>query len=73
MRNIMIKEFKGEYRFLSNFFISEVRFEGVKYPTVEHAYQASKTLNKEERKTIGMETTPGRAKRAGRNINLRED
>jgi len=69
----MIKEFTNEYRFLSNFHISEVRFEGVKYPTIEHAFQAAKTLDKEERKMIGIETTPGRAKRAGQRVTLRED
>lgn len=36
------KGFYGEYRFLSNFYQSDVYLDGVKYPSVENAYQASK-------------------------------
>lgn len=38
----MIKEFQGEYRWLSNFWPARVVLDGVEYPTVENAYQASK-------------------------------
>jgi len=38
----MIDGFFGEYRWLSNFHLAEVTYEGVKYPSVENAYQASK-------------------------------
>ena len=40
-----VTEFQGEYRFLSNFWPAQVVFEGVTYPTSEHAYQAAKTLD----------------------------
>lgn len=46
----MIKEFQGEYRWLSNFVPVVVTLEGVKYPSVENAYQAAKTLDLELRK-----------------------
>jgi hypothetical protein len=36
------KGFYAEYRFLSNFYPSEVYLDGVKYPSVENAYQAAK-------------------------------
>ena len=39
-----IDQFKDEFRFLSNFWQSEVVLDDRKYPTVEHAYQAAKTL-----------------------------
>jgi N-glycosidase YbiA len=37
-----IKGFFGEYRFLSNFWPAKVTLDGVIYPSVELAYQASK-------------------------------
>jgi hypothetical protein len=37
--------FFGEYRFLSNFHVASVMFEGVTYPSSEAAYQASKLKN----------------------------
>jgi ribA/ribD-fused uncharacterized protein len=63
----MITEFTGEHRFLSNFWPSEVTLDGLKFSTVEHAYQASKTLN------IMICPTPGKAKRMGKTVTLRED
>lgn len=65
-----ISLFDGEYAFLSNFYsceIVELQSGGttITYPTVEHAYQASKTSNIDIRRKIASEATPGRAKRAG--------
>lgn len=37
-----IKGFFGDYRFLSNFFDAPVWFEGLLYPSTEHAFQAAK-------------------------------
>jgi ribA/ribD-fused uncharacterized protein len=37
-----IKGFFGEYRWLSNFHPCEVGYEGLIYPSSEHAYQAAK-------------------------------
>lgn len=37
-----VERFSGPYKFLSNFFWSELNFEGLKYPSVEHAFQAAK-------------------------------
>lgn len=62
-----------EWGFLSNFYPSHVIYEGVCYPTVEHAYQAAKTLDVNERLAIAEQATPGRAKRAGRKVTLRAD
>jgi ribA/ribD-fused uncharacterized protein len=68
-----IAEFQGPYRFLSNFWPAEVEFEGLKYPTVEHAYQSAKTLDMNERKRIAALPTPAEAKSAGRALKLRDD
>ncbi len=64
-----IKGFFGQYRFLSNFYPSKVTFEGVEYPTVEHAYQAAKTNDWVIRGHISRMDTPAQAKRAGRTLN----
>ena len=68
-----IDEFQGENRFLSNFYPSRVEFDGVVYPTVEHAYQAAKTLDPELRKKVRDAVKPGAAKRLGRGVALRAD
>lgn len=67
-----IDSFSGEYRFLSNFYPAEVELDGVKYPTVEHAFQAAKTNVAVERGLIREAKTPGRAKFLGRRVTLIE-
>lgn len=68
----MIDRFIGEYEFLSNFYPSEVEYKGIKFPTVEHAYQAAKCKTKEEMRKFTEYETPGKAKRAGRKVDLRD-
>ena len=69
----MIKQFKGKYRFLSNFGVSAISYKDEVYPTAEHLYQALKTLDKKERESVRLASTPGRAKKLGRKITKRED
>lgn len=68
-----IDSFQGPYRFLSNFWSVQITYEKLSYPTVEHAYQAAKTLDQADRYHIAVEDTPGRAKRAGQKLTLRDD
>jgi len=69
----MINNFDREYAFLSNFYNSPmIGFDGINYPTVEHAFQAQKTLNYKERLMIANALTPGKAKRLGRQVQLRD-
>lgn len=68
-----IDEFEGKYRFLSNFFPCVIEYEGITYPSTEHAYQAAKTLNQEHRQMIADMPTPGKAKKAGQIVEVRED
>jgi len=70
-----IDEFRGEYRFLSNFWICSrgIKFEGDLYRSVEHAYQAAKTRVPEERQKIRACSTSGAAKKAGYRVTLRDD
>ena len=70
---MLIDKFTGKYRFLSNFYPARVTYGGVTYSTVEHAYQASKTLDIPERVLISAMPTPGNAKREGRHVTLRPD
>ena len=70
----VIDSFSGEYSFLSNFHPVTVRFDGVAYPSVEHAYQAAKTLDLGLRKPFASSGMPaGKAKRLGRSLQLRHD
>lgn len=70
---MVINEFRGPFRFLSNFFECTIVFEDMEYGSVEHAYQAMKSLEPSVRQEISKMATPGRAKRAGRRIQLRDD
>lgn len=63
-----ITEFQGRYRFLSNFWPSIVCLDSVSYPTVEHAYQAAKTFDRNWRNHIRSAPTPGNAKKRARDI-----
>jgi ribA/ribD-fused uncharacterized protein len=67
-----ISQFRGDYRFLSNFWLADVQYEGLIYPSVEHAFAASKTLDREERTWVKEAKTPGDAKRRGQRVTLRQ-
>jgi hypothetical protein len=69
----MINQFVGKYFFLSNFYPSEIIYEEKTYKTVEHFFQAYKTLEDKDREFIQNAPTPKEAKRRGRLVNLRED
>lgn len=69
----MIESFTGKYAFLSNFYRCMVEYDGKIYPSVEHAYQAAKTLDEDERNNIWNCVTAGQAKREGRKVTLRKD
>lgn len=69
----MITSFRGEYRFLSNFYPAWVVFDGVEYATVEHAYQAAKTLDLVARATVANAHGAGAAKRLGKILDIRPE
>lgn len=68
-----ITSFRGPHRFLSNFHPCLVMWHGLTFPSVEHAYQAAKTLQPAEQARIAIAPTPGDAKRLGRHVTLRPD
>jgi ribA/ribD-fused uncharacterized protein len=73
----MISEFQNEYRFLSNFWPvpGGVTLDGskVRFPTVEHAYQAAKVKDLNAWHQVAKMKSPGEAKRWGRTVVLRTD
>lgn len=69
----MIKEFQGEFRWLSNFAPVNVIYDGVKYRSVEHAYMAAKSVDVGWREFCKNTYKAGDVKKASRNIELRED
>ena len=69
----IIDSFHGEYAFLSNYYYSPIFYDGILYPTVEHAFQAAKTTVFIQRIIIANKKTPGQAKCAGRKVTLRDN
>jgi hypothetical protein len=69
----MINTFRGKYAFLSNFHPCIVSFEGIAYPSSEHAFIAQKILSPICRRVISQILEPGTAKRIGRNLPIRKD
>jgi len=68
-----IQSFTMEYSFLSNFYPCLIEFEGDIYRTLEHAYQAAKTHDPDERIKIREERKTGKAKRMGKRVTIREE
>ncbi len=67
-----ITSFQGVNRFLSNFWPADVVLDEEVYPSVEHAYQAAKTLDKRKRKDV-LRMTPAQCKKFGKGLKIRED
>jgi ribA/ribD-fused uncharacterized protein len=69
-----ITAFQGPHRFLSNFWMQDaapVDYEGIQWPTVEHAFQAAKSGRSEQ--FLRECATPGQAKRLARLLPCRSD
>jgi ribA/ribD-fused uncharacterized protein len=74
MEDFMIDRFDGtKYEFLSNFHMAPVLYEGILYPSSEHAYQAAKSLDPVVRNRVAKLSTAGQSKKAGRQISIRPD
>lgn len=70
----MIIEFQGEFRWLSNFTLVEVRGPvGLVFKSTEHAYQAFKSLDESIWKNIQLIDSPGKVKIFSRGIKIRDD
>jgi hypothetical protein len=73
MNDEPILSFDGEHQYLSNFYFAEFVWDGIIWPTSEHAFQAAKVINREERIVLSRITNPGSVKAAGKLVPLRED
>jgi hypothetical protein len=72
-----IYSFDGDYRFLSNFHPCTIKVrwndEIIEVPSVEHAYQATKCLNRPDFDKVCTAKTPGQAKRIGKTVVMLPD
>lgn len=68
----MIEAFNGGYDFLSNFFLNDVYYKSLSYPSSENAFQASKCISDGERLSF-THCSPRDAKYRGREVRLRPD
>lgn len=65
-------KFRDKYSFLSNMYYTDIPYEGLVYPSVENAYQASKCVNEVDK--IPFQTyTPVEAKKAGKKVQMKEN
>ena len=70
----MIKEFQGNYRWLSNFAPVNIKLAGRSYASVEHAYMSAKSdAVWWKRYCSDINTTAGQVKRKSRDIKLKEN
>lgn len=67
----LIIGFDGAFRFLSNFYLCDIVYEGFRYPSVEHAYQAAKSTDPEVKDALAQLRSPATAKKMGKLLPLR--
>jgi ribA/ribD-fused uncharacterized protein len=67
-----ITRFCDQWAFLSNFHPAPLEWEGLHYPTSEHAFNAGKTVEPDLRRWIAAAVTPREAKRRGHQVRLRD-
>ena len=69
----VINRFDGEYAYLSNFAHRPIVIKGKTWVTVEHIFQAAKTLDEDMREQIRLAPTPRIAKQMGRKVHIRSN
>jgi ribA/ribD-fused uncharacterized protein len=67
-----ITSFKGKYDFLSNFYPVKINYEGIEYPSAEHAYQAAKFDDKETKIKFSKFNSPAQAKRESNKLKTKK-
>lgn len=68
-----IDSFRHDFGFLSNFYEATIYVGGKRYASVEHAYQAHKTLDPNAHELIRTAPSPSTAKKLGKAVQLRPD
>lgn len=62
-----------KHGFLSNFYLCTIYIDKKPFASIEHAYQAHKTLDESSRELIRKSKTPQEAKKLGKCVQLRSD
>jgi ribA/ribD-fused uncharacterized protein len=70
---MIIREFQGAYRWLSNFSACKIVLDGVEYASVEHAYMSAKSTDSKWKLFCSLTKSPGVVKKASRSIALPQD
>lgn len=65
--------FDDDYDFLSNLFEEPILHNGVSYPSAEHAFQALKTNDEEQKNKILQVNSPSKVKVLGKKLPLKEN
>lgn len=68
----VVETFSGSHSFLSNFHEAPFSWDGQVAASAEHHYNAAKTADPAEKARVYEQPTPGRAKRVGQKVKLRE-
>lgn len=66
----MIKSFKGEFSWLSNFYPCSITLNNNIFPSVEHAYQSEKSDDSEWKKKCQTILKPGQIKKESKKIKI---
>ena len=69
----MIREFRGEFRWLSNFTRCHVHLDGRDFPSIERAYMSAKSDDQDWKDFCERTELAGDVKKASRNIELISD
>lgn len=71
--NKIIDEFRGEFSFLSNFYMIPIYYKKNHYKSSEHAFQARKAIREVDREYVADANTPGHAKIRGKSVMCKKD
>jgi ribA/ribD-fused uncharacterized protein len=69
----MINSFRGSHRWLSNFYETPVTLHGVKFVSVENAYQSAKSIGEEWKATCSQDISSVEIKKLSKTIKVRHD
>ncbi|WP_420287278.1 NADAR family protein [Flavobacterium psychrophilum] len=70
----MIKEFQGDFRWLSNFSPVKIELDGLEFSSVEHAYMSAKSDDEKWKSFCSnSNNTAGNIKRESRNVKLKDN
>ena len=69
----VVSSFNDSYAFLSNFYYSQIKYEGHTFMTLEHCFQAQKAVTDQDKRVIMSAPTPEKARKLGNDMKLRED